>query len=215
MPSLYERDKALGSWVSTQRNLHTKNKLRQDRKELLDELGFVWKVESRAARMSKKWDDQHEKLVEFKRKNGHCIVPRPHEDDKAFGRWVNRQRCYHTKNIIRQDRKELLDELGFVWKAPDTLAARPSSTTDDVRYLVIRIILRFGQVLFLTLLLFMLDLSRIRIRIRKQSPSTVWVSQTKHRKKLNECKVTLETESNVHLPSTESDQESTLPKTDK
>ena len=134
VPHEYEQDTTLGNWVSTQRYNHTKNKIRQDRKELLDEIGLVWTVESLADRSSggldKKWHQQYQKLVEFKRKNGHCIVPRRYEQDKALGKWVDRQRCYHTKNKIRQDRKELLDELGFVWNA--NLAARSSTTESSL-----------------------------------------------------------------------------------
>jgi hypothetical protein len=66
--------------------------------------------------------------------------------------------------------------------------------------------------MFLTLVLFMLDL--FRIRLRKHSPA-VWVSQKKQEKTRKWHKVTLlETDSNVHLP-TESDQGPSLPKADK
>jgi hypothetical protein len=58
------------------------------------------------------------------------MVRRRYEQDKSLGRWVHQQRTDHNKNKIRQDRKRLLDEIGFAWKA-DTLAARASTT--DVR----------------------------------------------------------------------------------
>jgi hypothetical protein len=74
------------------------------------------------------WNKQYEKLVEFKQKNGHCSLPQRNEGDASLGRWVARQRSGNNNNTIRPDRKELLDEIGFVWKAV-TLADR-SSTTD-------------------------------------------------------------------------------------
>jgi hypothetical protein len=52
VPSKYEQDKSLGIWVSHQRNYHKQNKLRLDRQELLDELGFDWKHYTRATRSS-------------------------------------------------------------------------------------------------------------------------------------------------------------------
>ena len=82
-----------------------------------------------------KWNLQYEKLVEFKQINGHCIVPRSYEQDKAFGAWVSMQRRVHTNNTIRLERKELLDELGFVWRVAPITAH--TSTMDDVRGLVI------------------------------------------------------------------------------
>jgi hypothetical protein len=117
VPQKYDRDKSLGVWVRSQRDFHTNNKLRSDRKELLDKIGFVWKVEGRYHNNNKIWHHQYEKLVEFKRTNGHCIVPQKYEQDKSLGIWVSTQRIFHTNNKIRQDRKELLDEVGFAWQA--------------------------------------------------------------------------------------------------
>jgi hypothetical protein len=49
------------------------------------------------------------------------------EQDKALGIWVCMQRCFHTKNKIAPDRKELLDELEFVWRTYPPDAARSST----------------------------------------------------------------------------------------
>jgi hypothetical protein len=72
---------------------------------------------------------------------------------------------------------------------------------------------RFGHVVFLILVHFLLCLCRIRIR--KRSPgSAVWVSQTKHhhQKNRNQHKATLDPI--THLP-TERDRVPALPKLDK
>jgi hypothetical protein len=122
VPQRHQDDVALWNWVSNQRKLHSKNTLRHDRKGLLEDIGFVWSVEDH------QWHLHYEKMVEFKRKTDHCIVPRTHQEDMSLGAWVNRQRQLHSKNKIRPGRKGLLEELGFAWKA-DTGAAR-SSTTD-------------------------------------------------------------------------------------
>jgi hypothetical protein len=117
VPKVFEQDKSLGNWVRRQLTFNTKNKMRQDRKELLDEIGFVWKADATQFKPDDKlWSQQYEKLVEFKRKKGHCMVPDRYEQDKAFGNWVGNQRRFHTTNKLRQDRKELLDEIGFVWR---------------------------------------------------------------------------------------------------
>jgi hypothetical protein len=111
----YKEDVTLGRWVSEQRKLHTKNKIRLDRKELLDELDLVWRVDI-ADNQNEQWHLQYEKLVEYKRKQGHCFVPQRYEQDKALGYWVQTQRGLNTKNEMRQDRKKQLDELDFVWR---------------------------------------------------------------------------------------------------
>jgi hypothetical protein len=127
VPRTYQEDMTLGRWVTRQRRLHSKNTIRLDRKVLLDEIGFVWKVDNDAP-----WKKQHEKLVEFKQKNGHCHVPRGCEKDVSLGMWVSTQRGRHLKNKLRLDRKKLLDELGFAWKA-NTIAARSSTTKVSCR----------------------------------------------------------------------------------
>jgi hypothetical protein len=134
----YKENASLGVWVNKQRQLLTNNKLRLDRKDLLNKIGFVWKAPGVAANNKnndKTWQQQFEKLVEFKQKNGHCLVPRIHEEDASLGNWVHRQRNYHANTKLRPDRKKLLDEIGFVWKVDPRAAARSPST--NVRGLVI------------------------------------------------------------------------------
>jgi hypothetical protein len=113
VPQRHAENLSLGAWVGNQRRKHAANKLGLDQKELLDEIGFVWKV--RVANTDKIWPQQYEKLVEFQRKNGHCLVPQGYEKDVSLGTWVNTQRQMHAKNTIGLDRMGLLDEIGFVW----------------------------------------------------------------------------------------------------
>ena len=129
VPTGYEQDKSFGWWILTQRKYLTNNKIQPNRKRLLDELEFVWNVGNY------EWNQQYEKLVELKQKNGHCIVPIRYEQDMSFGRWVNAQRKFHANNKMQPNRKKLLDALGFIWKV-NSMAVRRSSTTDDVRGLV-------------------------------------------------------------------------------
>jgi hypothetical protein len=79
-----------------------------------DEHGFVWSVDG-GVNFDKQWHLQCEKLVYFQRKNGHCTVPQGYEQDKALANWVDMWRTCHKQSKLRQDRKEILDELGFVW----------------------------------------------------------------------------------------------------
>jgi hypothetical protein len=119
VPHKYEQDKSLGKWVSRQRGLHNNNTMRPDRKILLDEIGFAWGVDHRALTYKKDdklWHQQYKKVVDFKRKKGHCMVPRRYQQDKSLWIWVHTQRKYHNNNKMRLARKVLLDELDFAWK---------------------------------------------------------------------------------------------------
>jgi hypothetical protein len=131
VPDQYEKDVSLGAWVKNQRRRNIINTIRQDRKELLDKLGFTWKAcrgsglrgatkRTRQNEQDKKWVHQYEKLVKFKQKHGNCLVPLENKEVSliSLGAWVNTQRQRrHGRNEMRQDRKQLLDKLGFVWNA--------------------------------------------------------------------------------------------------
>jgi hypothetical protein len=70
----------------------------------------------------KEWHQQYDKLLEFERKNGNCVMPRKHEEDKSLGKWIGTQQNFHNKNEICLDRINRLEEIGFVWKV-DSIAA--------------------------------------------------------------------------------------------
>jgi hypothetical protein len=160
VPPRYEQNNSLGMWVSTQRTFLRNNKIRQDRKRILDAIGFAWKADYTHFKPDDKlWIHQCKKLVEFKRKKGHCMVPFRYEEDNSLGIWVSTQRKHHNNNKIRLDRKEILDQIGFAWKGctPAPRSSSSSSTT-DVRILFIglshALVRSFGQIMFLTLVIF-------------------------------------------------------------
>jgi hypothetical protein len=125
VPTRYQKDMSLAIWVTTQRGLLANNAIILDRQDLLDELGFVWKA--RVSKTDKKWHQQYEKLVEFQRNNGNCLVPQRNQGDVPFGKWVRYQRQRHCKNHLQLDRKELLDKIGFAWRVDKSILLR----TDD------------------------------------------------------------------------------------
>jgi hypothetical protein len=129
VPKKYEQDKSLGQWVFTQRKAFIKNKLRLDRKDLLEDMGFIWETDGALTFKpdDRLWRQQYEKLLEFKRNKGHCMVPSKYQQDQSLGTWVSHQRSNHKNNNLRPDRKELLDALEFVWRKADSLATHSSA----------------------------------------------------------------------------------------
>jgi superfamily II DNA or RNA helicase len=97
----------LGFWVATQRAYV--GKLSDDRRRRLDELAFVWGARS------EQWEEGFRALKQYKENNGDCLVPGPHKTENGYrlGQWVSVQRAYVGK--LSDDRRERLDELGFVW----------------------------------------------------------------------------------------------------
>ncbi len=164
VPSRYEENLKLGKWVETQRYEYTKllrmsatdstesneNKrvtnprLTEERRRRLESVGFEWKVRNKMKRYyDKQWDQMFDRLVEFKAKHGHCLVPKRYPDDIKLGTWVHTQRIQHRKLLegkknnlcdnnddasqfsdksedeinfrLTEDRRKRLVDIGFVW----------------------------------------------------------------------------------------------------
>ena len=97
---------ALGRWVTKQR--HKKN-LSAERREILNQIGFVWDPHK------KKWEDAYKHLISFYKREGHCIVYRAHKENGfGLGAWVMSQA--KKKDKLSDEQKQKLNDLGFDWK---------------------------------------------------------------------------------------------------
>jgi hypothetical protein len=69
------------------------------------------------------WNDRYQELKDFKAKHGHCLVPHNHlhQGSPALAQWVKRQRFQYKQSLqnkrttITEERKRVLEELGFIW----------------------------------------------------------------------------------------------------
>ena len=123
--------KKLYSWVKNQRSFQRAGKLRKDRVQLLNDLGFIWRQETTAT-PSLPWIDRYNKLVEFKQKHGHFSIPLA--EDSTMNHWVNQQRAQFRLGKLRKDRVELLDKIGFAWMvlAKQNNGAPPAGSSGSV-----------------------------------------------------------------------------------
>mmetsp|Transcript_17793 Transcript_17793/g.37163 ORF Transcript_17793/g.37163 Transcript_17793/m.37163 type:complete len:381 (+) Transcript_17793:193-1335(+) len=127
-----QSEKPLGTWVNSQRMEHARYLLQQQskvhdhdddegggkddsttkkgnskklkktsmtaqRKKLLDEIGFVWDA------MGHTWSTRYAELCEFRKINGHCVVPR---SNGRLGAWVEKQRIEYKKYRLLQQQDE-------------------------------------------------------------------------------------------------------------
>jgi hypothetical protein len=88
----------------------------------LEEIGIDFSVfkEKKTAIDMDKWNKQLTKLKEFRRINGHCMVPKRNEDDPSLGAWVSSQRQRYRKRLqqglsLDDNWIKRLEELGFAW----------------------------------------------------------------------------------------------------
>ena len=108
---------SLGKWVSQQRSLQANNKLRSDRRSKLESIGFVWVAGESLTAYEEKWEEMFERLEEYSREYGNCLVPDRYKEDPSLGIWVNHMR--QGRNDLDSERICRLESIGFVWDALD------------------------------------------------------------------------------------------------
>jgi hypothetical protein len=106
----------LGTWVSSLRKRHAAGKLKKDRLIQLESLGFSFRALPDDS-LQAKWDRLYERLVQYKRKHGDCLVPSIYEEDLRLGEWVSDLR--KRRNTLSADQRAALEALGFTWVAFD------------------------------------------------------------------------------------------------
>lgn len=139
VPKLYKPDRALASWVYNQRYQYKKKSegkdvpLNDERIKKLDSIGFCWKAKSdgewresdrdrRRESSQDSWESKFERLVQFKEKHGHTLVPKQYKSDQSLSSWVFRQRRQYSflmngqSSSLSNDRLEKLKEIGFVFR---------------------------------------------------------------------------------------------------
>lgn len=106
----------LGNWIVAQRvNFHN-GKLTPKRKELLDEIGMVWKLRTRFS-----WEYMYNLAKDYYTENGDLLIANTYEvniegNSVALGNWItNQRRCYNLGELSNE-RIKLLNEIGMQWE---------------------------------------------------------------------------------------------------
>jgi len=111
--------------------------LTKERKEKLDQIGFVWCV--RMKQFDDQWDEMFRQLQEYKEKHGDCLVPSRFEENVRLGKWTETQRYEYTKlhrstsgseqpatkpaavSRLTQERQRRLEAIGFEWRVKNKM----------------------------------------------------------------------------------------------
>ena len=121
IPLNFPENPKLGRFVNNMRTQRNSGRLSADRIAKLDTLGFVWES-SRTAEISGEginaaWKTRFDKLLRYKETNGDCKVPKAWPDDPQLGRWVGQQRQLKKSGKLHPKREEMLQTIGFAWRA--------------------------------------------------------------------------------------------------
>jgi hypothetical protein len=116
VPEGWKENPTLAHFVSHQRKTRVKKKNRHvispERKRLLDEIGFVWEVNS-DIKTRKSWDEHYRELLEFKEKFGHINVPIVYKGSRSLNFWLISQRS--EENKLSSYRREKLEQAGYLF----------------------------------------------------------------------------------------------------
>ena len=105
----------LHSWAENQRRIHPskvvgRNPITPERYQRLNELGFVWDVETT------RWNEAFDKLIQFKKREGHCNVPYSHKEEGfTLGLWLGKQRKVKKAQKLSREQEKKLNDIGLVW----------------------------------------------------------------------------------------------------
>ena len=85
-------------------------KLEARRVQILEEAGVVWDP------LAAEWERMHGLLLAFKEREGHCDVPRRHEEQGAkLGKWLSHQRQAYKRGTLEARRVQILEDCGVTW----------------------------------------------------------------------------------------------------
>ena len=113
VPTNYKKDPQLARCVSTQHVVHRVKKMTEGRKYFLDSIGFVWELSTRnkASR-----EEMYQRLGVYNKEHKHTLVSTKYKEDPQLGYCVNTQRVVYRDKKMTEERKHLLNSIGFAWK---------------------------------------------------------------------------------------------------
>jgi Helicase associated domain len=104
---------ALSVWVASLRRQHKAGRLTAERRERLEEQGFVWDAREAA------WDAMLAALRTFVAEHGHASVPREAAGLGELAVWLQRQRQLQRRGKLSAERAKQLEALGVAWEPHD------------------------------------------------------------------------------------------------
>ena len=105
---------SLSQWVARQRHLKQQGLLSKDRWRSLKALGLDWKT---GGSIAPRWERCFLRLLEFRRRFGHCHVPAEWAENITLGRWVVKTRRLKKAGRLSVEKVLRLNAVGFVWDA--------------------------------------------------------------------------------------------------
>ena len=115
VPHKYPPNQRLAGWVNYVRVMKKRGRLAKERVRCLDALGFRWVIKNRTV-YRYDWDGMMGALADFKRRHGHCDVPRGFPDNPQLGLWLAELRRKKRTGRLDRQRIKQLERSGVTWE---------------------------------------------------------------------------------------------------
>jgi hypothetical protein len=125
VPIDFPDNPSLVHWVRNQRI--RKETLSERQRELLEKIGFEWRVTTRA---SYTFEERLEQLREYKEEYGHVNVPQKDPQYDGLGRWLNGRRTAKYRGMLPDGQEQDLTKMGIIW---NTKEARWESRLEELQ----------------------------------------------------------------------------------
>jgi hypothetical protein len=106
VPRYWKENRALGPWVSNQRQDRRRGELSRERLRLLEGLGFTWELND------ERWEAMYRRLEAFHDVHGHAAGP---FTERKLSSWAGQQRLRRRLGRLSRKRIRRLDALHFAW----------------------------------------------------------------------------------------------------
>lgn len=113
VPYVYEENPGLSNWCNSQRTAYNQERISTDRIEKLERIGFVWDT------TDSRWHARYRELAGFQESHGHCNTPQKDERFKLLSEWCSTQRRSYKNKKLTDQRRRLLEKIGFQWHLYD------------------------------------------------------------------------------------------------
>ncbi|MEO5571944.1 MAG: Helicase associated domain protein [Bacteroidia bacterium] len=113
------KDNRLGGWSKSQRTLFAKKALGQKYIDLLNSISFEWEQPENMYDIA--WENNFNKILQFKAVYGHCNVPENVAEHKQLNNWVGLNRKHYRKKKLKPAFEQRLNEIGFEFNPVEIL----------------------------------------------------------------------------------------------
>lgn len=104
-------DAALSAWLVSQRRRKREGTLPEEQVHRLTQIGMIWDFED-------VWASRLKALQEYEKAHGNLRVPTSYISSSGFhlGHWISSQRFKHRNRQLKEDKVQLLSEIGMIWQ---------------------------------------------------------------------------------------------------